>query len=97
MNDQDNNAAGVPQRAAALRYDRDRENAPRLVAKGSGHIAERIIELARAHGITVYEDKDLIELLSKIELYQTIPVQLYTVIAEVLAFVYRINKTAFKQ
>lgn len=96
MNDQDNNASGVPQRAAALRYDKDRENAPRLVAKGSGHMAERIIELARAHGITIYEDKDLIELLSKIELYQTVPVQLYQVIAEVLAFVYRINKTAFK-
>ncbi|MBI5117011.1 EscU/YscU/HrcU family type III secretion system export apparatus switch protein [Candidatus Poribacteria bacterium] len=84
------------QRAVALRYNRDKEHAPRIVAKGSGQIAERIIEVARAHGITIYEDKDLIELLSKLELYEVIPPQLYQVIAEILAFVYRLNKKAFE-
>ena len=84
----------LPRRAVALRYNRDREDAPRLVAKGSGHLAERIIEVARTHGITIYEDKELIELLARLELYQVIPVELYQVIAEVLAFVYRINKGA---
>ena len=84
------------QKAVALRYDREKEQAPRVVAKGSGYMAERIIELARAHGIAIYEDKELIELLSRIELYQVIPVELYQVIAEVLAFVYRLNKNAFK-
>jgi flagellar biosynthesis protein len=85
---------GARQRAVALRYLKDKENAPRIVAKGSGHIAERIIEVARAHGITLYEDKELIEMLSRIELYQVIPVELYQIIAEVLAFVYRLNKQA---
>lgn len=96
MNDSGKSAADVPQKAAALRYDKNKDSAPRLVAKGSGPIAERIIEIARANGITVYEDKELIELLSRIELYQVIPVELYQVIAEVLAFVYRMNKKAFE-
>ena len=74
----------------------NKETAPRLVAKGGGLIADRIIELARANGIAVYEDKELIELLSRIELYQVIPVELYQVIAEVLAFVYRMNKKALE-
>ncbi len=89
-------AAELPQRAVALRYNRDKEQAPRIVAKGSGYLAERIIEVARAHGVTIYEDKELIELLSRIELYQVIPVELYQIIAEVLAFVYRLNKDALK-
>ena len=92
--DKNSDTPDVPQRAVALRYNRDRENAPRIVAKGSGYLAERILEIARSHGITIYEDKELIELLSRIELYQVIPVELYQVIAEVLAFVYRLNKQA---
>jgi flagellar biosynthesis protein len=90
------NGADIRQRAIALRYDREKEQAPRVVAKGRGYVAERIIELARAHGITIYEDKELIELLSRIELYQVIPAELYQVIAEVLAFVYRLNRNAFE-
>jgi flagellar biosynthesis protein len=93
--DNDRGPADALHRAVALRYDRDKENAPRIIAKGSGHIAERIIEIARAQGIAIYEDKELIELLSKLEVYEVIPVQLYQVIAEALAFVYRLNKKAF--
>jgi flagellar biosynthesis protein len=88
------NEPHIPQRAVALRYSRDKETAPRVVAKGSGHIAERIIEIARAHGITIHEDKELIELLARLELYQMIPVELYQVVAELLAFIYRLNKNA---
>lgn len=95
MNAKNDKPVDPRHRAVALRYDREKERAPRVVAKGSGYLAERIIELARAHGITVYEDTDLFELLSKIELYQEIPLELYQVIAEVLAFVYRLNKDAF--
>ena len=97
MNTEDGNSreTDIRQRAVALRYDRDKEQAPRVVAKGSGYLAERILETARAHGITIYEDKELIELLSRLELYQVIPAELYQVIAEVLAFVYRLNRNAF--
>ncbi len=100
MNDENkknNDAIEPPRRAVALRYDREKDEAPRIVAKGSGYICERILEIARAHGITIYEDKDLIELLSRLELYQTIPPELYQVTAEVLAFVYRLNKLAGRQ
>ncbi len=94
MNENNDKAPDVSHKAVALRYDKEKENAPRIVAKGGGLLAEKIIETARKHGITVYEDKELIELLSRIELYQVIPIELYQIIAEVLAFVYRVNKNA---
>lgn len=92
--DAENKESTISQRAVALRYDRNRETAPRVVATGRGYLAERIIEAARKHGVTIYEDKELIELLSRLELYQVIPMELYQVIAEVLAFVYRLNRNA---
>lgn len=79
-------------KAAALKYDKDIDNAPRLIAKGSGIIAEKIIEIARSHGIHIHEDKALIEVLSSLELYQEIPPDLYKAVAEILAFIYSINK-----
>lgn len=96
MNEKNDKTADVSHKAVALRYDREKENSPRIVAKGKGLIAEKIIEIAREHGVTVYEDKELIEILSRIEMYQVIPAELYQVIAEVLAFVYRMNKNAFR-
>ena len=96
MNKKNDKTADVSHKAVALRYDREKENSPRIVAKGKGLIAEKIIEIAREHGVTVYEDKELIEILSRIEMYQVIPAELYQVIAEVLAFVYRMNKNAFR-
>lgn len=96
MNTKDEKTPDVSQKAVALRYDREKERSPRVVAKGRGLIAEKIIEIAREHGITIYEDKELIEILSRIEMYQVIPAELYQVVAEVLAFVYRMNKNAFR-
>ena len=84
----------IRKKAVALRYDREKEQAPRVVATGKGEVAERIIQAARAHGVAVCEDKELVELLSRIQLYDVIPIELYQVIAEVLAFVYRLNKTS---
>lgn len=80
--------------AAALRYEPEKDDAPRLVAKGRGKIAERIIELAREHGVTIYEDHELTEVLSRLDLNQMIPPELYYAVAEVLAFVYRLNGRA---
>lgn len=78
-------------RAVALRYDHHRDPAPRVTAKGGGGVAERIIALARAHGIPVKDDPDLVEVLSKLDLEQEIPAELYVVVAELLAFVYAVN------
>ncbi|MDH5547096.1 MAG: EscU/YscU/HrcU family type III secretion system export apparatus switch protein [Gammaproteobacteria bacterium] len=85
---------GKPSSAVALRYDGD--SAPRVIAKGEGHIAEKIIEIAEEHGIVLYQDSELVKLLSKLDLNEEIPNNLYHAVAAVLAFVYRINGEAGK-
>ena len=78
-------------KAVALRYDAQRDQAPRVVAKGERLVAQQIIALAQEHGIHIHEDPDLIALLSRIDVDTAIPENLYKAVAEVLAFVYRIN------
>jgi flagellar biosynthesis protein len=82
------------ERAVALRYESERDDAPRVVAKGLGETAKRIVEIAREHGVTVYEDGELAGVLSRLDLNQVIPQELYWAVAEVLAFVYRLNGRA---
>lgn len=79
--------------AAALKYRQGEDAAPRLIAKGMGKVAERIIEAAREAGIPLYEDSDLCALLMTLNLDEQIPANMYAAVAEVLAFVYRLNKT----
>lgn len=79
-------------KAAALRYDAKRDSAPKVVAKGSGRIAEQIIEVARQHNIPIKDDPELVEVLSSLDLYQEIPPELYRAVAEILVFLYRISK-----
>jgi flagellar biosynthesis protein len=78
--------------AAALRYRQERDSAPRLVAKGYGKIAEKIIEAAKEAGIPIREDPDLLSLLMMVNIDEMIPPELYAAVAELLAFVYRLNK-----
>lgn len=78
-------------RAVALRYDDIHESAPRVLAKGQGDIAERIIALAELHGIPLHEDKDLVRLLGVLDIDVQIPPTLYRALAEVLAHLYRTN------
>ena len=82
--------------AIAVHYDKERDTAPKIVAKGKGSIADKIIELARENKIPMYEDRDLVEILSKLDLGQEIPAEMYKLIAEVLVFVYRSNNKAGK-
>ena len=78
-------------KAVALKYDRKKDNAPRVIAKGRGKIAEKIIEVAKAHNVPLYEDKNLIQILEALDLETEIPPELYRAVAEVLAFIYRLN------
>ncbi|HRR41912.1 MAG TPA: EscU/YscU/HrcU family type III secretion system export apparatus switch protein [Syntrophales bacterium] len=80
-----------PPLAAAIRYNPLKDSAPRLTAKGSGLIAEKIIDLAKKHGIPVREDPALVQVLSSLEIDQEIPPELYRTVAEILAFIYRMN------
>jgi flagellar biosynthesis protein len=78
-------------KAVALRYDPVTDKAPVVAAKGQGEIAQRIRELAEKYGIPVEEDKFLANYLMALDLYEEIPPVLYPVIAEILAFIYRMN------
>ncbi len=79
------------EKAAALRYRRGGDGAPVMVAKGSGYVAKRIISLARKNGVPVHEDRNLVELLSTIDLYEEIPAELYKAVAEILAYIYTVS------
>ena len=74
-----------------MRYDADSESAPRVVAKGQGEVAERILAIAAEHGIPLHEDRDLVRLLLVLDLDVEIPPHMYKALAEVLAHVYRVN------
>lgn len=83
--------------AVALGYDRIKDHAPKLTAKGQGYIAEQIIELAKKHGIEIREDKDLALLLSKLDIDTFIPVEAYAAVAEILSYVYKANDRMKKE
>ena len=86
-------AQGNPRKAAiALGYVPGNVQAPRVVAAGKGLMAERILAVAREHGIPEREDAMLAAALGKIEVGREIPPVLYRAVAEVLAFVYRLNQ-----
>ena len=78
--------------AVAIKYTPNEDKAPRVVAKGKGLVAEKIIEIANQHKIQIYEDPDLVKTLMVIDVGEYIPPELYEAVAEVLAFVYRLNK-----
>lgn len=80
-------------KAAALKYKRkDQEGAPRVIALGQGHIAQKIIEMAQESGIPLYEDPVVIEKLMELDINQEIPEDLYQTVAEILAYIYRLSK-----
>ena len=76
-------------KAAALKYRQGKDSAPKVAAKGSGPVAERIIEIAHENGIPIKEDVLMVEMLSTLELNEQIPENLYKAVAEVFAAIYR--------
>jgi len=77
--------------AVALRYREDSEAAPRVVAKGYGTVADSIVRLAQQHGVPLHRDEDLARVLVQLDLNALIPPELYAAVAEVLAYIYRMN------
>jgi flagellar biosynthesis protein len=80
--------------ATALQYDPEKDGAPRVVASGQRKIAEQIIAEAKKHNIAIYEDTALTAALANVNLGDEIPVELYRVVAEVLAYIYRVSNKA---
>ena len=79
------------QSAVALTY-RDRDGAPRVVAKGRSELAETIIARARAAGVYVHESPELVSVLMQIDLDERIPAELYRAVAELLAWLYHLDQ-----
>jgi flagellar biosynthesis protein len=78
-------------RAAVIRYDKDRDSSPVVVAQGRGEVARKIIEKAKENDITLQEDPLLLESLLSLDLGNQVPPQLYQVVAEILLLVRRAN------
>lgn len=87
----ENNYKDKRKKAVALKYDNEKDIAPRVTAKGTGLIAEKILDLAEKEGIPIAEDPDLVTALAQLDLNYEIPPELYRAVAEILAFAYRIN------
>jgi flagellar biosynthesis protein len=88
----ENDANRTALTAVALRYDALRDNAPRVTAKGHGYVAEEIIKLARQHKVPLRADPALVGTLATLDLGEHIPPELYRAVAEVLAFIYRLQR-----
>ena len=79
-------------KTVALKYDQNQDKAPRIIASGKGSIAEKIIKKAREENIPIKEDKDVVQVLAELNIGDEIPEELYTVIAEILAFFYDLEE-----
>ena len=79
-------------RAVALKYDMEQDRAPRVVAKGKGHVAQNILAAAQKNAVPVYQNKTLVNMLMALDIDREIPPELYKAIAEVMAYVYRLDK-----
>ena len=92
MIDSGKQASGPQRQAVALAYQ-DGDGSPKVVAKGKGLLAERIIERAQEAGVFVHQSRELVALLMEVDLDRQIPPALYRVIAELLAWLYHIESS----
>lgn len=90
----DDQQADPDTEVAALRYDAGEDHAPRLVARGRGQTAQRILDLAREHDVPVTRDPTLVSILGALDVGLEVPPDLYGVIAEVLAWAYHADREA---
>jgi len=78
----------IRDKAVALQYDKEHDNAPNVTAQGTGNTAKNIIKIAEENGIPIKKDEDLVNMLSQIELNQEIPTELYQAVSEIFSFIY---------
>lgn len=98
MAEENSEAKKIEKRTAvALRYDVDKDKAPLILASGRGRVADEILRIAEENKIPLYENPELANLLSRLEIEVEIPPQLYVLVAEVLFFVYQLDRMAEKK
>ena len=78
--------------AVALQYEREKNSAPIVTAKGQGEIAAKIIALAKEHDIEIRQDADLLQVLKAVDINEEIPVEAFAAVAEILSFIYAKNQ-----
>lgn len=80
-----------PDYAVALGYDKESQNAPKVLAKGQGHVAERIVQLALDNNIEIHRDADLLQILKAVDINEEIPVEAFAAVAEIISYIYQQN------
>ncbi|GEK32580.1 EscU/YscU/HrcU family type III secretion system export apparatus switch protein [Kurthia sibirica] len=83
--------------AVALSFDANKGDAPKVLAKGKGVLAENILQKAKDNDVPIQEDKTLVQLLGQLDLNESIPEELYQGVAEVFAFIYQLDKQHAKK
>ena len=90
-NDDANFSTGKDDYAVALGYNQDKDNAPIVLAKGAGEIAQKIIKIAEENGIEIRKDADLLQILKAVDINEEIPVEAFAAVAEIISYIYQRN------
>ena len=92
-NERQNNADNdlSPDYAIALGYELSKHNAPVVLAKGEGQIAQKIIQIALDEGIEIHKDADLVQILKAVDIDEEIPLEAFAAVAEIISYIYRQN------
>lgn len=80
--------------AVALGYDPQKDNAPKVLAKGQGHVADKIIQIAIEEGIEIRQDADLLQILKAVDIDSEIPIEAFSAVAEIISYIYKQNGKA---
>lgn len=80
-----------PDYAVALGYNPESNKAPTVLAKGQGHVAEKILQIAIDEGIEIRKDSDLIQILKAVDINEEIPIEAFAAVAEIISYIYRQN------
>ncbi len=77
--------------AVALGYEPDKDKAPKVLAKGQGHVAQKIIQIAIDEGIEIRKDADLLQILKAVDIDSEIPIEAFSAVAEIISYIYQQN------
>jgi len=80
----------INKKAVALQYNKQKDKAPKINAKGKGYVAQQIIDIATQNDIYIKKDPDTVELLTKLDIDQEIPENMYKTIAEIFVYLYNV-------
>ena len=83
--------------AVALGYEPEKDNAPKVLAKGQGHVAQKIIQIAIDEGIEIRKDADLLQILKAVDIDSEIPIEAFSAVAEIISYIYKQNGKEINQ